>query len=86
MLLKFLVLAGVAIYCFNSGEIGLSLLALAALVPSVGLLLAIVLVVIFIIKGWYYSAAIVGALVIFNLVGNAILNKNQAAPVQNDNP
>ena len=84
MLLKILVLAGLAIYFFNAGEPGLCFMAAGAIVPGIGLILAGILVVILVIKTWYGSAAILGGLIAFNLVGNAILEK-QSAPPENPN-
>jgi len=49
MLLKILVLAGLAIFFFNAGEPGLSLMALGGIIPGVGLLLAAILAVVLLI-------------------------------------
>ena len=83
MLIKILVLAGLAIYFFNAGEPGLALLALAAIIPGVGLILAAILAIILVINTWYSSAAILIGLIAFNLIGNAILEKRDAHPPEN---
>ena len=83
MLLKLLVLVGLAIYFFYAGEPGLAFLALAAIIPGIGLFLAALLTVILVIKTWYGSAAILVGLIIFNLVGNAMLAKKDVPPPEN---
>ena len=80
MLLKLLVLAGLAIYFFNAGEPGLCLMAVGAIIPGIGLILAGILVVILVIKTWYGSATILVGLIAFNLIGNAILEKRRPLP------
>ena len=80
MLLKIVVLAGLAIFFFNAEEPGLSLLALGGIIPGIGLLLTAILVVVLLIKTWYGSAAILVGLIAFNLIGNAILKKRDATP------
>ena len=84
MLLKILVLAGLAIYFFNAGELGLCFMAVGSIVPGIGLILAGILVVALIMKTWYGSAAILMGLIAFNLIGNAILDK-RSAPPENSN-
>ncbi|OGA34774.1 MAG: hypothetical protein A3F75_11520 [Betaproteobacteria bacterium RIFCSPLOWO2_12_FULL_64_23] len=83
MLLKLLVLVGFAIYFFNAGERGLTFLALAAIILGIGLFLAALLAIILVIKTWYGSAAILVGLIIFNLVGNAMLAKKDVPPPEN---
>lgn len=83
MLLKLLVLVGLAIYFFNAGEPGLTFLALTSLIPTLGLLLAIMLVVILVVKGWYGSAVILAVLIAFNLIGNKLLEKRDLPPTDN---
>lgn len=78
MLLKILVLVGLAIYFFIAGELGLSFLALAAIIPNVGLFLAVILVIVLLVRTWYGSAAILIGLIAFNLIGNSILEKRVA--------
>lgn len=78
MLLKVLVLVGLAIYFWP--EVGLSFLALSALAPSIGLIPAGILVIILVVKSWYGSAAILAGLIVFNLVGSALLQKQSALP------
>lgn len=80
MLLQILVLAGLAIFFFNAGESGLSLMALGGIIPGIGLLLAVILAIVLLIKTWYGSAAIVIGLIAFNLIGNAILAKRDTPP------
>ena len=83
MLLKILVLAGLAIYFFSAGEIGLCLMAVGVIVPGIGIILAGVLVVSLVIKTWYGSAAVLSGLIAFNLIGNAILGKRSTLPPEN---
>ena len=78
MVLKILVLVGLAIYFWP--EAGLSFLALSALAPGIGLVPAVILVVILLVKSWYGSAAILAGLIVFNLVGNALLQKQSVLP------
>lgn len=73
MILKALVLLGIAIYSARNGEWGLAGLAVTSIVPRVGLFLAILLTVILLVKGWYWPAGIVGGLIVFNLVGNRLV-------------
>ena len=80
MLLKVLVLVGLAVYFFYAGEPGLTFLALAAIIPGIGLFLAALLSILLVIKTWYGSAAILVGLIIFNLVGNAMLAKKDVPP------
>ena len=80
MLLKLLVLVGLAIYFFIAGEPGLTFMSLASIIPGVGLFLAILMAIILVIKSWYVSAAIVAGLVIFNLIGNSLLAKSDIPP------
>jgi len=75
MLLKLVVLVGLAIYFWP--EAGLSFLALCALIPHAGLVPAVLLTVILVAKSWYGSAAIVAGLVAFNLIGNSYLDKKR---------
>lgn len=84
MLLQILVLAGLAIFFFNAGESGLSLMALGGIIPGIGLIVALILAVVLVIKTWYGSAAIVAGLVAWNLVGNAILAKRDQQPESED--
>ena len=83
MLLKIVVLVGLAIYFFNAGEPGLTFMAVGAIIPGIGLLLAGILTIVLIVKTWYGSAAIVAGLIVFNLVGNALLNKKPISPPEN---
>lgn len=73
MLLKLAVLLGMAIFFFRHGEPGLGISSLLALAPGVGLLTAMILVVILLVKTWYGSAAIIASLIAFNLIGNRLL-------------
>jgi len=79
MLIKIVVLAGLAVFFFSAGEPGLYFLALAAIIPGVGLILAALLAVVLLIKTWYGSAAIVIGIIAFNLVGNWFLAKRDSA-------
>lgn len=80
MMLKILVLVGLAIYFWP--EAGLSFLALSALAPGIGLVPAVILVIILVVKSWYGSAAILAGLIAFNLIGNAIFQKQSAMPTE----
>jgi len=80
MLLKIVVLVGLAIYFFNADEQGLALMAVGAIIPSIGLLLAGILTIALVLKTWYGSAAIVAGLIAFNFLGNALLNKKSIPP------
>ena len=87
MLLKLLVLVGLAIYFFSAAEPGLGLMSLAALTPTVGLFLAALMVIILVIKSWYGSAAILAGLIAFNLIGNKLLEgKKDTQSVDNQPP
>lgn len=86
MLLKIAVLVGLAIYFFNAGEPGLSLMAAGAIIPGIGVVLAGTLMIILIVKTWYGSAVIVAGLVAFNLIGNALLDKKLIPPDENPPP
>lgn len=70
MILKLVVLVGLALYLAVQGDWLLAVLSLAALWPMVGLGIAIVLTVLLVLVGKVWPAAILGALVIWNLVGN----------------
>ena len=83
MLLKLVVLVGLAIYFFDAGEPGLTFMSLGAIIPGLGLILAILLTIILVVKTWYGSAAIVAGLVLFNLVGNSLLAKKSVPPSEN---
>lgn len=83
MLLKALVLVGLAIFFFIAGEPGLAFLSLASIIPNIGLLLAFMLTIVLVVKTWYGSAAILAGLIIYNLVGNALLAKKDVPPSEN---
>ena len=85
MLLKILVLAGLATYFYLAEEIGLSLLTLGAIVPGVGLVVAGILVIALLIKTWYGSAAILIGLIAFNLIGNSLLEKRDTSSSKDQN-
>jgi hypothetical protein len=76
VLLKVLVLLGLAAYFAHAGEIGLAGLAVACIIPRLGLILAGLLAITLLVKTWYGSAAILIALIAFNLIGNAVLNRH----------
>ncbi|HEX7182067.1 MAG TPA: hypothetical protein VF756_09505 [Thermoanaerobaculia bacterium] len=78
MVLKVVVLLGIAIYCARNGEWGLAALAVTAIVPRIGLFLAILLAVTLAIKEWYWPAAIVGGLIVLNLVANKLMEPDTA--------
>jgi hypothetical protein len=80
MIIKLLVLVGLAIYFFTAAEPGLALMSLASIIPNIGLLLAFILTIALIVKTWYGSAAILAALIIWNLVGNALFSKKDGPP------
>ena len=75
MLLKILVLLGIAVYCAIQGEWWLVAFAVLAMIPRVGLLWAILLTVILAVKGWYLPAGILGGLIVYNLVGNLLVER-----------
>jgi uncharacterized membrane protein YccF (DUF307 family) len=76
MLLKLVVLIGLAIYFYQADEVGLALMAVGGIIPGIGLVLSGILAILLIMKTWYGSAAIVVGLIAFNLIGNAWLDKN----------
>jgi hypothetical protein len=79
MLVKVIVLAGLAIYLFIAGDIGLALMAVSGTIPGVGILLAGILAAILIVKSWYGSAAIAAGLIAFHLAANALLDQRLKA-------
>ena len=78
MLIKIIVLIAMAIYAYSQGEPVLAGAFLLGLIPSVGLLITALNVVILLFKGWYGSAAIIGGLIAFNLLGNYYMTKKLA--------
>lgn len=78
MLIKIAVLIAMAVYAYSQGEPVLAGAFLLGLIPSVGLLITAINVVILLFKGWYGSAAIIGGLIAFNLLGNAYMAKKLA--------
>ena len=75
MLIKIAVLIAMAVYAYSQGEPVLAGALLLGLIPSIGLLITALNVVILLLKGWYGSAAIIGGLIAFNLLGNYYFNK-----------
>ena len=75
MVLKLVVLAGLAYYLYQANEIGLAFFALASMVPFAGLMAAFLLVGILIWKSMFIPAAVLGALIAFNLIGNYVMKK-----------
>ncbi|CAN1538489.1 hypothetical protein MCEORH2_01706 [Methylophilaceae bacterium] len=67
-----------AVYAYSQGEPVLAGAFLLGLIPSVGLLITALNVVILLFKGWYGSAAIIGGLIAFNLLGNFYMTKKLA--------
>jgi hypothetical protein len=78
MLIKIAVLIAMAVYAYSQGEPVLAGALLLGLIPSVGLLITALNVVILLFKGWYGSAAIIGGLIAFNLLGNFYMTKKFA--------
>jgi uncharacterized RDD family membrane protein YckC len=68
--MKLVVLVGLALYLVVQGHWLLAVLALAALWPTVGLGIAIVLTILLVLVGQVWPTAILGTLIIGNLVGN----------------
>jgi hypothetical protein len=66
-----------AVYAYSQGEPVLAGAFLLGLIPSIGLLITALNVVILLFKGWYGSAAIIGGLIAFNLLGNYYFNKKR---------
>jgi hypothetical protein len=77
MLIKIAVLIAMAVYVYSQGEPVLAGAFLLGLIPSIGLLITALNVVILLFKGWYGSAAIIGGLIAFNLLGNYYFNKKR---------
>lgn len=77
MLIKIAVLIAMAVYAYSQGEPVLAGALLLGLIPSIGLLITALNVVILLFKGWYGSAAIIGGLIAFNLLGNYYFNKKR---------
>ena len=73
MILKLVVLVGLALYLAVQGDWFLAVLSLASLWPTVGLGIAIVLTVLLILEGQVWPALMLGILIIGNLVGNYYL-------------
>ena len=78
MLIKIAVLIAMAVYAYSQGEPVLAGALLLGLIPSIGLLITALNVVILLFKGWYGSAAIIGGLIAFNLLGNYYMTKKLA--------
>ncbi|MFO8235971.1 MAG: hypothetical protein R6U04_11275 [Bacteroidales bacterium] len=70
MILKLVVLVGLSLYLAVNGDWLFAVLALTALWPMVGLWIAIGLTILLVLVGEVWPAAILGALVIWNLIGN----------------
>ncbi|OGL62042.1 MAG: hypothetical protein A3I72_01930 [Candidatus Tectomicrobia bacterium RIFCSPLOWO2_02_FULL_70_19] len=73
MILKMVILVVLALYLSVQGHWPLAVLALAALWPTVGLGIAIVLTILLALASEAWPAAILGILIIGNLVGNYYL-------------
>lgn len=70
MVLNIIVLLGIAYYLFQAGEPALAITALFALMPGLGLLIAIFLYVYLLIVGYYLVGGILIVLIAWNLIGN----------------
>ncbi len=77
MLIKIAVLIAMAVYAYSQGEPVLAGALLLGLIPGIGLLITVLNVVILLFKGWYGSAAIIGGLIAFNLLGNYYFKKKR---------
>jgi hypothetical protein len=84
MLIKIAVLIAMAVYAYSQGEPVLAGAFLLGLIPSIGLLITALNVVILLFKGWYGSAAIIGGLIAFNLLGNFYMTKKLAESNEED--
>jgi len=84
MILKLVVLVGLALYLAIQGDWFLAVLSLAALWPTVGLGFAIVLTVLLILGGQVWPALILGTLIIGNLIGNYYFQHHRASEVKKE--
>ena len=75
MILKLLVLVGLSLYLAIQGLWLLAAIALFALWPGIGLVIAIILTVILALIGELWPAVVLGALITFNLIGNYYLKR-----------
>jgi hypothetical protein len=77
MILKFVVLIGLAIYFAVVGQWLYCLWAVLCIIPVLGLWLAIALSIVLVVNGFYASGAILIILISINLIGNEILKKGR---------
>ncbi len=75
MILKIVVLLGIAIYLFIEGYWPLTILAIAAIIPSAGLIIAILLAILLLISAQYWVFGILSTLIAWNLIGNYLMQK-----------
>ena len=78
MILKLLVLVGLSLYLAIQGRWLLAALALFALWPVFGLVIAVILTAILALIGEVWSAVILGALITFNLIGNYYFQRRES--------
>lgn len=80
MILKLIVLIGLAVRLYYLGHPSLAALAIVSLVPKAGLIIAAILAIILFIMALYIEGAILAALIVFNLVGNHFIGKYLGKP------
>ena len=84
MILKLAILVGLALYLTIQGYWFLAVLSLAALWPTVGLGIAIVLTVLLILEEQVWPALILGTLIIGNLIGNYYFQHHRESEVKKE--
>jgi len=75
MILKIVVLFGIAIYEFIDGYQPLAIVAVAAMIPSTGLIIAILLAILLLGSEQYLPFGILLSLIAWNLIGNHLMQK-----------
>ena len=78
MLLKVVVLVGIAVYFALHGSWFFAVLALAALWPRVGIAIAGLLTILLAFAREVWPAVILAALILFNLLGNYYFSRQNA--------
>ncbi len=77
MFLKLLVLIGISLYLAIKGHWFLAVLALFALWPNFGIVIAIIITVTLAMIGELWPAVVLGALITFNLIGNYYFQRQE---------